>query len=68
VKHAKIKEIRAYIIDPGEAGADYHNQGKGHWIVDKLLPKDGYLDLPDKPGWGVELNRDKLKQVRPYAP
>lgn len=31
------------------------------------LPKDGYFDIPDTPGWGVELNRDKLKLHRPHA-
>jgi L-rhamnonate dehydratase len=30
------------------------------------LPKDGYLLLPDTPGWGVELNED-LKRIRPYT-
>lgn len=39
----------------------------GDLFVDEPVPKDGYLDLPDKPGWGVELNRDNLKLVRPYA-
>jgi L-rhamnonate dehydratase len=29
------------------------------------LPKDGYVDLPDTPGWGVELNGN-LKRIRPY--
>ena len=28
------------------------------------LPKDGFIDLPDRPGFGVTLNRDGL--VRPY--
>ncbi len=39
----------------------------GDLFTDEPVPKDGYLDLPDKPGWGVELNHDKLKLVRPYA-
>ncbi len=39
----------------------------GDLFVDEPLPKDGFLDLPDKPGWGVELNRNNLKLVRPYA-
>jgi L-alanine-DL-glutamate epimerase-like enolase superfamily enzyme len=29
------------------------------------LPKNGYIDLSDEPGWGVELN-DQLELVRPY--
>jgi len=38
----------------------------GNLFDDEPLPKNGYLDLPDKPGWGVELNREKLKLKRPY--
>eukprot|EP01098_Paradermamoeba_levis_P006443 TRINITY_DN2671_c0_g1_i1.p1 TRINITY_DN2671_c0_g1~~TRINITY_DN2671_c0_g1_i1.p1 ORF type:complete len:290 (-),score=85.56 TRINITY_DN2671_c0_g1_i1:91-960(-) len=37
----------------------------GNLFADEPLPKDGYLDLPDKPGWGVELNPN-LKLKRPY--
>ncbi|MGI8785356.1 MAG: L-rhamnonate dehydratase [Acidobacteriota bacterium] len=38
----------------------------GELFKSEPLPKDGYVDLPDAPGWGVELN-DKLKLIRPYA-
>jgi len=34
MQKARIKEIRAYVLKPSESGADYHHQGKGHWIVD----------------------------------
>ena len=30
MKPAIIKHLRAYVIDPGESGADYHNQHPGH--------------------------------------
>lgn len=33
--------------------------------MEEPLPKDGYLTLPDKAGWGVELNRDGLNLRRP---
>lgn len=36
-KHPRIKEIRAFVIDAGQSGSDYHNQQKGHWIVDTLI-------------------------------
>eukprot|EP01121_Diplochlamys_sp_Union-15-3_P007891 TRINITY_DN2045_c0_g1_i1.p1 TRINITY_DN2045_c0_g1~~TRINITY_DN2045_c0_g1_i1.p1 ORF type:complete len:402 (+),score=86.38 TRINITY_DN2045_c0_g1_i1:89-1294(+) len=39
----------------------------GNLFVDEPVPKDGYLILPDKPGWGVELNKKDLKLKRPYA-
>lgn len=33
------------------------------WIVDPYLPKDGYLDLrPDRPGWGIEINKAALSR------
>lgn len=33
------------------------------YVKDPYLPKDGYLDLrPDRPGWGVEIDEEALKQ------
>lgn len=33
------------------------------YVKDPYLPKDGYLDLrPDRPGWGVEIDEETLKQ------
>ena len=37
----------------------------GDIFVEEPLPQDGYLLLPDKPGWGVELNRAGLNLRRP---
>jgi len=39
----------------------------GNLFEDEPLPRDGiiYLD-PAKPGWGVTLNKSKLKLLRPY--
>jgi L-rhamnonate dehydratase len=34
-------------------------------FVDEPVPADGYLDVPDRPGFGVELN-PKLKRERPF--
>jgi len=31
-----------------------------------LPDKEGYLHLDDKPGWGVQLNKNGLKLRRPY--
>ena len=39
----------------------------GNLFVDEPLPKDGWIDLPNKPGFGVELNRSELKLERPYS-
>lgn len=38
----------------------------GNLFKEEPLPHKGSLDLPDKPGWGVELNREKLKLLRPH--
>ena len=36
----------------------------GGLFPDEPLPKAGFIDLPDRPGFGVTLNREGLK--RPY--
>lgn len=38
----------------------------GNLFKDEPLPKDGYVEVPDKPGFGVELNREELNMKRPY--
>lgn len=38
----------------------------GNLFKDEPLPKDGYVELTDKPGFGVELNREELNLRRPY--
>jgi L-rhamnonate dehydratase len=38
----------------------------GELFKNEPLPVNGYLDLPETPGWGVELN-DQLELIRPYA-
>lgn len=30
-----------------------------------MVNKDGYLDIPNKPGWGVELNEEAFKHMPP---
>lgn len=37
----------------------------GGLFPDEPLPKDGFIELPDRPGFGVTLNRDGL--FRPFA-
>ena len=37
-------------------------------LVDSfLVPVDGYVQIPDKPGWGLEVNEQALEK-RPYEP
>lgn len=35
-KTPKIKEVRAYVIEESECGADYHRQPDDHWIVQEI--------------------------------
>ena len=30
-----------------------------------MVKKDGYVDIPNKPGWGVELNEEAFKRMPP---
>ena len=38
----------------------------GDIFLNEPLPNDGFLQLSDAPGWGVQLNRDGLNLRRPY--
>ena len=56
MRTAKITDLRAYVISPGEAGADYHNQGQGHWIVDTPIanPMSVYEEYrASRTSWGI---------------
>jgi len=37
----------------------------GGLFPDEPLPKDGWIDLPDRPGFGMTLKRDGLRRVYP---
>lgn len=56
MKKAIIKEVRAYIIDAGKMGADYHNQQGSHWIIDLPIanPMSIYKEYKAKrTSWGI---------------
>ena len=38
----------------------------GSVFTNEPLPEDGYITLPDTPGFGLELNREALGLMRPY--
>jgi len=38
----------------------------GNLFKDEPLPSNGYIELSEKPGWGVELNKEHLNLSRPY--
>ena len=53
---ATVKQLRAYVIDPGESGADYHNQPGGHWIVDTYIANPMSVYEPyraSRTSWGI---------------
>ncbi|MBL8688404.1 MAG: mandelate racemase/muconate lactonizing enzyme family protein [Rhodospirillaceae bacterium] len=42
---------------------EYRLPDGASYVRDPYLPKDGYLNLrPDRPGWGVEIDEEVLKQ------
>ena len=47
--------------------ADTIEPNFGTLFQNEPLPEGGYITLPDTPGFGLELNRDALHLVRPYA-
>ena len=46
--------------------ADKIEPNFGSMFKNEPLPKNGYIDLPDIPGFGLELNRAALNLFRPY--
>ena len=51
-----IRVVRAYVIAPTEAGADYHNQHGGHWISDLPIanPMSVYEEYKARrTSWGI---------------
>ncbi len=39
---------------------EYNFPGESKWLDDPYLPKDGYLELRDRPGLGVEVDEDAI--------
>jgi len=35
-------------------------------FTNEPLPADGYITLPDTPGFGLELNKEALNLIRPF--
>lgn len=48
---------------------EYHAPDSGAWkdVLQEplMVKKDGYIDIPNKPGWGVELNEEAYKSMPP---
>ncbi len=39
---------------------EYHLPGDNHWLDDPYVPKNGYLELRDRPGLGVEVDEEAI--------
>jgi L-rhamnonate dehydratase len=46
--------------------ADNIEPNFGTMFLNEPLPENGYICLPDSPGFGLELNREALNLRRPY--
>ena len=51
--------VLAALADVSGAGRDLIAE------IAEALKKDGYVDIPNKPGWGVELNEEAFKHMPP---
>lgn len=66
MRKASIREVRAYIIAPGEMGADYHNQSGKHWIIDLPIanPMSVYEEYKAKrTSWGINVLGTVIAEV-----
>jgi len=54
---AGVKEVRALVLQRDEAGADYHRQQSGHWIIDTPIsnPMSIYPEYrKSRTSWGID--------------
>ncbi len=57
-KLAKIVDLRAYVLDDSEQGADYHARAGGHWINSSVIanPMSKYPAYhDDRVSWGIDI-------------
>lgn len=54
----RVKELRAYVVQKDEAGADYHRQQSGHWIIDTPISNPMSVYPPyrkSRVSWGIDV-------------
>lgn len=62
----RIADVRAHIIEQSGSGGDYHDQAKGHWLIDSLIanPMSGYADYKaSRTSWGIAVLGSILIEV-----
>ena len=43
-----------------------HDSGRRReFVVEPWVPEEGYLAIPETPGWGIELNEEALQKYGP---
>lgn len=65
-KLAKIVDLRAYVLDTSEQGADYHAREEGHWINSTVIanPMSKYPDYhDDRVSWGIDVLGSVMVEV-----
>lgn len=66
MRRDRIVDIRAYTIDAGGAGGDYHDREEGHWLIDTLIanPMSAYADYrASRTSWGIAVLGSILVEV-----
>ena len=58
---SKIKHVRAFVVRGG--GADYHDQGEGHWIDDHIAtPMSRYPEYrQSRQSFGINVDRKSTR-------
>ena len=41
---------------------EYHLPGNNHWLDEPYVPRDGFLELRDRPGLGVEVDEETISK------
>lgn len=60
-----MKEVRAYVVQEDECGADYHRQPDDHWIVQEISnPMSGYEKYKKNRTTYVKKRKRKTKKEK----
>jgi galactonate dehydratase len=57
---ATAVNVHFALAQPNFKILEYRVPEKVAWAVDPYLPKNGYLELRDRPGWGIEIDEKAL--------
>lgn len=69
MRKSAIREVRAFVIEPGKSGADYHNQEEAHWIIGLPIanPMSVYAEYKSsRTSWGINVLGTVVVEVELY--